>query len=126
MVVMYESKRREVSYRVGKLSEQIITWGASQQYGMGVSPYVAINGSKEVIAVHESDGIVRDLQCNTGEVDIETKMISWSEDTSRMYSRGITPSIATNDDGSEIVEVHETGNPFGNDLWYHTGVFKTE
>lgn len=127
VVEMHKSPRRDLlQYRVGNLSDRgIITWGARQPYEAGFNPYIAITGSKEVVEVHQS-GSLRYLYCNTGEVNTGTRMISWSRKDSVRYDRGITPAIASADDGSAIVEVHETEHPFKNTLWYHTGIFKTE
>ena len=114
-------------YHVGKLpvDGKDIIWGTSEKTReggeLGLSPSVAIDNSNQVIEVHKSEGLLRNLWCHVGKADPERQTITWLDEESCKYDRGMTPSISIASSGGAMVEVHETDNQFKNALWYHTG-----
>jgi hypothetical protein len=83
----------------------------------GVQPAIAINGSGQVIEVHNSEANGDDLWLWTGQVG-EDGRIDWMRHSK--YDTGEHPAVALNDDGL-IVEVHEDPDSGDDDLWYRVG-----
>ena len=97
-----------------------IFWGDSNYYDHGNPPAVAIDGDNLVIEVHQSQKTNDySLWYRTGTVDQDHRTIAWGD--SNYYDHGTPPSVAVNNTGTGVVEIHQTEQYLNSALWYHLG-----
>jgi hypothetical protein len=97
-----------------------IFWGDSNYYDHGNPPAVAIDGDNLVIEVHQSQKTNDySLWYRTGTVDQDHRTIAWGD--SNYYDHGTPPSVAVNNTGTGVVEIHQTEQYLNSTLWYHLG-----
>lgn len=126
VVEMHKSEvRGKIWYHIGQVSkvDKTISWGHSQYYDNGVDPSVTLSNSGKVLEAHASDGFLRNLWCNTGDVQLHNKTVSWNGKAHKYFS-GTAPAIAMNDEGA-IIEVHKTSHRLRETVLYTSGFVRS-
>ena len=124
----------KIVFRGGMLREysNTIVWEdvdqAASNYMYGCSPVVAINKEKitssryiyHIISVHvHTSNFFGKLFMKHGVVDVDTKMIKWSEQGKPLeYGSGMYPSVTINSKG-QVVKMHGANGSY--DMFYEVG-----
>lgn len=121
----------KIVYQAGKLdyATSTITWGHHESFDLNSNyPSVGLDDRQRVISLQQNK-VGRNLTSRVGTVDSDGKKIKWhtTEKDGHGYQAGCLPAIGVSNDGTKIVEEHETNWTWfgisGNKLFYNIGTF---
>lgn len=128
LIVAGREASHKIVYKAGKLDDgtSAITWGGSESCDLDSNyPSVGLDDKGRVISVQQNR-VGRNLTYRVGKMNSGGKKVTWhTPDGKTGYQAGCLPAIALSNDGTKIVEEHETNWTWfgmsGNKLFYIIG-----